>query len=73
MDRHVAPRQARGLELVETASLLAMTNQRGFFAFTTQRLGVGPSSRNDTSYGDFFAPFTGDGFISIFTGKSPSS
>jgi hypothetical protein len=47
MDRHVAPRQARGLELVETASLLAMTNKRGFIAFTTRRLGVGPSSRND--------------------------
>jgi hypothetical protein len=34
MDRHVA-------------SLLAMTNKRGFIAFTIRRLGVGPSSRND--------------------------
>jgi hypothetical protein len=34
MDRHVA-------------SLLAMTNKRGFIAFTTRRLGVGPNSRND--------------------------
>ena len=40
MDRHVAPRQARGLELVETASLLAMTIGKGFIAPIAERLGV---------------------------------
>jgi hypothetical protein len=47
MDRHVAPRQARGLELVETASLLAMTNKKRFIGLTTKRLGVRLGSRND--------------------------
>src|SRR5687767_15453691 len=46
MDGHVAPRQARGLELVETAALLAMTILEVHRSYH-RRLGVRSGSRDD--------------------------